>query len=176
MGVSGSNEGLPQLPDGIFQPPMEINVVEKGFKGKVESKFPERRITMGRTAHLTKPTDEQIKLGRGQCQSRNLCMRGCAFGAYFSSNGATLIAADHTGNMTLQPDSMVTEVIFDQGRQQGDRACACRTRNTRAVTEYYAKVIFLCASTLRPHGSCSTRRAIASRTASATTPTSLAAT
>ncbi len=147
MGVSGTNEGLPQLPDGVFQPAMEFNVVEKSFKGAVESKFPERRITMGRTAHLTKPTEEQMKIGRGTCQTRNLCMRGCAFGAYFSSNGATLIAADHTGNMTLQPDAIVTEVIFDpkQNKATGVRV---QDANTGAVTEYYAKVIFLNASAL----------------------------
>ena len=147
MGVSGSNEGLPQLPDGVFQPPMEFNVVEKSFKGKVESKFPERRVTMGRTAHLTKPTDEQIKIGRGTCQTRNLCMRGCSFGAYFSSNAATLIAADHTGNMTLAPDSIVTEVIFDP---KANKATGVRVKNgnTGEMTEYFAKVIFLNASAL----------------------------
>lgn len=147
MGVSGTNEGLAQLPDGIFQPAMEFNVVEKSFKGKVEAKYPERRVTMGRTAHLTKPTDEQTKIGRGTCQTRNLCMRGCAFGAYFSSNGATLIAADHTGNMTLQPDSIVTEVIFDKA---ANKATGVRVQdgNTGKVTEYYAKVIFLNASAL----------------------------
>ena len=147
MGVSGSKEGLSQLPDGVFQPPMEFNVVEKTFKGKVEGKFPERRVTMGRTAHLTKPTDEQMKLGRGTCQTRNLCMRGCAFGAYFSSNAATLIAADHTGNMTLAPDSIVTEVIFDP---KANKATGVRVKNgnTGETTEYFAKVIFLNASAL----------------------------
>jgi len=147
MGVSGTNEGLPQLPDGVFQPAMEFNVVEKGFKSKVESKYPERRVTMGRTAHLTKPTDEQMKIGRGTCQTRNLCMRGCAFGAYFSSNGATLIAADHTGNMTLAPDSIVTEIVYDP---KTNKATGVRVQNgnTGETTEYYAKVIFLCASAL----------------------------
>jgi choline dehydrogenase-like flavoprotein len=147
MGVSGQNEGLPQLPDGHFQPPMEMNVVEKSFKGKVEQKFPERRITMGRTAHLTAPTPEQQKLGRGTCQSRNLCMRGCAFGAYFSSNGGTLIAADHTGNMTLQPNAVVTTIIFDP---KTNKATGVRVRDaeTKQETEYYAKVLFICASTL----------------------------
>lgn len=147
IGVSGSTEGLPQLPDGDFQPPMDMNVVEKGFKGKVESKFPERRITIGRTAHLTKPTEEQMKIGRGTCQSRNMCMRGCAFGAYFSSNGGTLIAANHTGNMTLQPDSVVTEITYDP---KLNKATGVRVldANTKQTTEYYAKVIFLCASTL----------------------------
>jgi choline dehydrogenase-like flavoprotein len=147
MGVSGSKEGLPQLPDGIFQPPMDFNAPEKELKAKVEGRFPERRITIGRTAHLTKPTDEQMKIGRGTCQSRNLCMRGCAFGAYFSSNGASLVAADHTGNMTLQPDSIVTEIIFDP---KLNKATGVRVQNahTKTTTEYYAKVIFLCASTL----------------------------
>jgi choline dehydrogenase-like flavoprotein len=147
MGVSGTNEGLAQLPDGVFQPAMEFNVVEKSFKGKVEDKFPERRITMGRTAHLTKPTDEQMKIGRGTCQTRNLCMRGCSFGAYFSSNAATLVAADHTGNMTLQPDAIVTEIIFDA---KTNKATGVRVKdgNTGAMTEYYAKVLFLNASAL----------------------------
>ena len=147
MGVSGTNEGLAQLPDGVFQPAMEFNVVEKSFKGKVEGKFPERRVTMGRTAHLTKPTDEQMKIGRGTCQTRNLCMRGCSFGAYFSSNAATLVAADHTGNMTLQPDAIVTEIIFDA---KANKAPGVRVKdgNTGAITEYYAKVLFLNASAL----------------------------
>jgi len=147
MGVSGQKEGLPQLPDGQFQPPMDMNVVEKTFKGKVEQRFPERRITIGRTAHLTEPTDEQKNIGRGTCQSRNLCMRGCAFGAYFSSNAATLIAADRTGNMTLRPDSIVTAIIFDP---KASKATGVRVRDaeTKQETEYYARVIFLCASTL----------------------------
>jgi choline dehydrogenase-like flavoprotein len=147
MGVSGSKEGLPQLPDGVFQPPMEFNVVEKTFKGKVESKFPERRVTMGRTAHLTQPTEEQLKIGRGTCQTRNLCMRGCSFGAYFSSNGATLIAADNTGNMTLQPDAIVTEIIFDPA---SNKATGVRIQDatTKEDVEFYAKVIFLNASAL----------------------------
>jgi choline dehydrogenase-like flavoprotein len=147
IGVSGSKEGLPQLPDGQFQPPMAFNVVEKTFKAKVEAKFPERRITIGRAAHLTEPTEEQKKVGRGTCQNRNLCMRGCAFGAYFSSNAATLIAADHTGNMTLQPNAVVTTILFDRAT---NKATGVRVRDaeTKKETEYYARVIFLCASTL----------------------------
>ena len=147
MGVSGTAEGLPQLPDGVFQPAMDFNAVEKSFKGRVEQTFPERRVTMGRTAHLTRPTDEQMRIGRGTCQSRNLCMRGCAFGAYFSSNAATLVAADHTGNMTLQPDAIVTEIIFDP---KANRATGVRVKDstTGAITEYYARVIFLNASAL----------------------------
>ena len=85
IGVSGQKEGLAQLPDGVFQPPMEMNCAEKAFKARTEARFPERRITIGRAAHITEPTEEQIALGRGKCQYRNLCIRGCPFGAYFSS-------------------------------------------------------------------------------------------
>ncbi|MEZ5938439.1 MAG: GMC family oxidoreductase [Hyphomonadaceae bacterium] len=147
IGVSGSKEGLRHLPDGQFQPPMDMNVVEKTFKSKVETTFPERRITIGRTAHLTAPTDAQKAEGRGACQSRNMCMRGCAFGAYFSSNGSTLIAAERSGNMTLEPDAIVLSVILDD---KTGKAAGVRVRDaiTGEETEYFAKVIFLCASTL----------------------------
>ncbi|MBI1361130.1 MAG: GMC family oxidoreductase [Alphaproteobacteria bacterium] len=147
IGVSGQKENLPQLPDGHFQPPMEMNVVEKSFKSQVEDRFPERRITIGRAAHLTQPTDTQKALGRTNCQNRNLCMRGCSFGGYFSSNGGTLIAAERTGNMTLQPDSIVVAVLHDP---KANKASGVRVRDaqTGKETEYYAKVIFLCASTL----------------------------
>ena len=147
IGVSGQTEGLAHFPDGQFQPPMEMNVVEKSFKAKVEEKFPERRISMGRTAHLTQPTDAQKASGRGTCQNRNLCMRGCAFGAYFSSNSATLIDAARTGNMILEPDAIVISLIHDQSLA---KATGVRVRDAVSgeETEYYAKVIFLCASTL----------------------------
>jgi choline dehydrogenase-like flavoprotein len=147
IGVSGQNEGLPQLPDGHFQPPMEMNVVEKSFKSKVEGRFSERRITMGRTAHLTAPTDEQKALGRATCQTRNLCMRGCVFGAYFSSNSGTLVAAARTNNMTLQPNSIVTAILHDP---RTNKATGVRVLDaeTKQETEYYARVIFICASTL----------------------------
>lgn len=147
IGVSGQLEGLPQLPDGEFQPPMAMNVVEKAFKSSVEDTFPERRITIGRTAHLTAPTDEQKAIRRGECQNRNMCMRGCLFGAYFSSNASTLVAAERTGNMTLQPDAVVTSIIYDPetGKSKGVRVLDAETGDE---VEVYAKVVFLCASTL----------------------------
>jgi choline dehydrogenase-like flavoprotein len=147
IGVSGQTEGLPQLPDGQFQPPMEMNCVEKAFKQKSEARFPERRITIGRAAHLTAPTAEQIALGRGKCQYRNLCVRGCPFGAYFSSNAATLVAAERTGNLVIRPNSIVTELIHDPKK---DRADGVRVLDaaTGENTEFYAPVIFVCASAL----------------------------
>ncbi|WP_374470194.1 GMC oxidoreductase [Phenylobacterium sp.] len=145
IGVSGQAEGLPQLPDGVFQPPMEMNCVEKAFKQRSEARFPDRRITIGRAAHLTSPTEEQIALGRGKCEYRNLCIRGCPFGAYFSSNSATLVAAERTGNLQLRPNSVVTTLIYDNRRK---RASGVRILDaeTGQEEEFYAGVIFLCAS------------------------------
>ncbi|MGA0606543.1 GMC oxidoreductase [Phenylobacterium sp. VNQ135] len=147
IGVSGQAEGLPQLPDGVFQPPMEMNCVEKAFKQKSEARFPDRRITIGRAAHLTAPTEEQLALGRGKCQHRNLCIRGCPFGAYFSSNAATLVAAERTGNLQVRPNAIVTTLIYDEakGRASGVRILDAETGQEE---EFYANVVFLCASAI----------------------------
>ncbi|MFM7838895.1 MAG: NAD(P)-binding protein, partial [Chitinophagaceae bacterium] len=84
IGVSGQAEGIPHLPDGLFQPPFEMNAAEKFFKQRVEEKYPGRKVIMGRTANLTLPLP-----GRALCQSRNSCQRGCSFGAYFSTLSST---------------------------------------------------------------------------------------
>jgi choline dehydrogenase-like flavoprotein len=145
IGVSGQNEGLPQLPDGKFQPPMEMNCVEQDVKAKVEAKIPGRKITMGRTAHITQPTELQKKLGRGKCQFRNLCMRGCPYGGYFSSNGATLIAAESTGNMTLRPNSIVHSIIYDAKTNKAT-GVKILDAETKQEMEFYSKIIFVNAS------------------------------
>ena len=100
-GISGSMEGLDIVPDGVFQPPHDLTCAEIDFKKQVESQFPGRKVIPGRVANLTEPTAEQIALGRGKCQARNHCFRGCSYGAYFSSNSATLPAAKRTGNLTI---------------------------------------------------------------------------
>jgi choline dehydrogenase-like flavoprotein len=143
IGVSGQPEGLPQLPDGKFLPPMELNCVEQHLRGVLKEKFG-RTLTIGRAAHLTALLPHSPQ--RGICQSRNLCMRGCPFGAYFSSNSSTLPAAEKTGNMTLRPNSIVYELIYDeqQGRATGVRVIDAETNEQH---EFFARVIFLCAST-----------------------------
>lgn len=147
IGVSGRKEGLAQLPDGVFQPPMAFNCVEEKLKEKVEARFPERRITIGRTAHLTEPTEEQIALGRGKCQHRNLCIRGCPFGAYFSSNSATLVAAERTGNLKVRPNSIVTTILYDPKKQRAE-GVRILDAATGQEEEFYADVVFLNASAL----------------------------
>jgi choline dehydrogenase-like flavoprotein len=142
IGVSGQNEGLPQLPDGKFLPAMEYNCLEKHVKDKVAENFTDRMITMGRVANLS-----QNHNGRSKCQNRNLCSRGCPFGAYFSSQSSTLPAAVATGNMTLRPNSIVTEVLYDKDTKKatGVRVLDAETLET---TEFYSKIVFLNASTL----------------------------
>jgi choline dehydrogenase-like flavoprotein len=143
IGVSGQAEGVPQLPDSAFLPPMEMNCVEKHFKQSVADKF-SRLVTIGRVAHLTAPLAHSPQ--RGTCQSRNLCIRGCPYGAYFSSNSSTLPAAEKTGNMTLRPNSIVYELVYDEknGRASGVRVLDSETGEH---LEFRARVIFVCAST-----------------------------
>lgn len=146
-GISGSKEGLDVLPDSNFQPAMELNCVEKEIKKGIESKFAGRKMIVGRVAHLTSPTEEQIALGRGSCQYRNRCMRGCPYGAYFSTQSATLPAAKKTNNLTLINDKIVYSVIFDdeKGKATGVKAI---DQNTKEEVEYFAKIIFLNASAI----------------------------
>ncbi len=143
IGVSGQAEGLAQLPDSKFLPPMDLNCVEIDLKKSMKDKF-DRMLTIGRVAHATAPLPHTP--WRGQCQFRNLCSRGCPYGGYFSSNSCTLPAAEKSNNMTLRPNSVVYEIIYDETKSK-----ATGVKVIDGVTgeqmEFYAKVIFLCAST-----------------------------
>ncbi|TMI97584.1 MAG: GMC family oxidoreductase [Bacteroidetes bacterium] len=142
IGVSGKNEGLPQLPDGQFIPPFEMNCLERHLKERIEQEFKERNLIHSRMAVLTQPHN-----GRGKCMSRNLCHRGCPYGAYFSSNSSTLPAAYKTGNLTLRPFSIVQSIIWDKEKHKatGVRVIDAETMQT---FEYFAPIIFLNASAL----------------------------
>ncbi len=144
IGVSGEKLGLAQLPDGIFEPPMELNCVEKHLKSKISENYNDRVLTIGRTAHLTK--GEHFE-GRSQCKFRDRCMRGCPYGAYFSSLASTLPAAKRTGNMTLRPNSIVSEIIYDDSLKlaTGVKVIDAETKKEHV---FNAKIIFCCASTM----------------------------
>lgn len=141
-GITGEKRGLDVLPDSVFQPAMELNCVEREVRKRLESKFPGRYLTVGRVAHLTNPTEEQKELGRTACQYRNKCIKGCPYGAYFSTQAATLPAAMKTNNLTLINDKIVYEVIFDDEKKKAVGVRAIDS-NTKKVEEYYAKIIFL---------------------------------
>jgi choline dehydrogenase-like flavoprotein len=148
VGVSGSAEGLPHLPDSVFQPAMEMNCVEKDFKAKIKASFGRNRtVTIGRVAHITSPTEEQKTLGRGSCQYRNACSSGCPYGAYFSTQSATLPAATKTGNLTLLNNALVSQIVYD-GTTNKASGVEVIDVLTKKSTTYHAKVIFLNASTI----------------------------
>lgn len=146
IGVQGRNEGLAHFPDGKFLKPFELNVLEQHMRESISKNFNDGRIlSNARTAHVTEGT--KPGLGRVSCQLRDRCMRGCPYGAYFSSNSSTLPAADATGNMTLMPNSIVHEIIYDEikGKATGVRVIDSENNQTY---EYFAKVIFLCSSAI----------------------------
>ena len=147
VGVSGSMEGLGQLPDGKFLPPFEMDCAEELLKSKMAEHFPDRTMMVARVANLKRATEAHLALGRGPCQARNHCFRGCSFGAYFSSNSATLPAARNTGNLTLKPDSIVHSLIYDDttNKVTGVRVI---DRVTKAKKTYTAKAVFLNASAI----------------------------
>lgn len=142
VGVSGAKENLHQLPDGDFQPAMEMNCIEKEVKQRIANLYSDRKLIMGRIANLTKQIGS-----RGPCQYRNKCHLGCPFGGYFSSNSATIPAAAATGNLTIRPFSIVSEVLYnkDTRRARGVRVIDAETLE---VQEFYAKIIFINASTI----------------------------
>ncbi|UEG52453.1 GMC family oxidoreductase [Mucilaginibacter daejeonensis] len=142
-GISGNRDGVPILPDGDFMPPMDMNVVEKDVAARLKKQFNgSRHMVIGRVANITVPHE-----GRANCQYRNKCWLGCPFGAYFSTQSATLPAAMKTGNLTLRPWSIVTRVIYDKDTKLA-KGVEVLDAETNKTYEYYAKVIFLNASTI----------------------------
>ncbi|WP_395803420.1 GMC oxidoreductase [Daejeonella sp.] len=142
-GISGSKDGLAQLPDGDFLPPMEMNVVEKVVSARIKEHYKENRhMLIGRVANLTKAIQ-----GRTNCQYRNKCWLGCPFGGYFSTQSSTLPAAVATGNLTLRPFSIVTKILYDKDTKKAT-GVEVLDAETNQTYEYFAKVIFLNASAL----------------------------
>ena len=146
-GISGNKDGLETLPDGEFLPPWELNCPEKHIQEKINGIYKDRNVIQGRCAHLTKPNQIHLDQGRGTCQARTMCYRGCPFGGYFSSNSSTLPWAERTGKLTMKPDSVVHSIIYDEQKQKavGVRVIDAKTK---AATEYFAKIIFVNAACL----------------------------
>lgn len=147
VGWSGNKDGLDHMPDGEFLPPFDLTCVEKHVKEKIESRWSDRHVLHGRCAHLTELKEIHRQQDRGMCMARHLCYRGCPYGAYFSSNSSTLPWAMQTGNLTKRTHSVVDSVIYDEesGKAKGVRVIDA---NTKEVTEYYARIIFLNAAAL----------------------------
>lgn len=146
-GISGNNDGIPELPDGEFLPAFPLNDVETYFSNHVKSNYKNRHVISARCAHLSKPNQIHIDQGRTQCENRILCQRGCPFGGYFSSNASTIPWAMRSGKLTLRPFSVVQSIIYDEklGKATGVRIT---DTNTKEVIEYYARIIFVNAAAM----------------------------
>jgi choline dehydrogenase-like flavoprotein len=144
IGVSGSRENLPQLPDSAFQPPMQMNVAEKWLKERLEATSPGRKLINTRLSNMTEDKPDQ---GRSKCQFRNQCGRGCSFGAYFSTQAVTLPAARATGRLTLRSDAVVSNLEYDPKTKKvtGVRVVDAKTRQAEVIP---ARLVFLCASAM----------------------------
>ncbi len=147
VGISGNKDGLASLPDGEFLPPVELSCVETYFKDFIATNYSDRHVIYGRCAHLTAPQPIHLEQGRGQCQNRTLCQRGCPFGGYFSSNSSTIPWAEKTGRLTLRTDAVVHSIIYDEqkGKVTGVRVIDAKTKQQ---TDYFAPVVFVNAGAL----------------------------
>jgi choline dehydrogenase-like flavoprotein len=147
IGVCGTRDGIAAMPDGEFLPPFELNCAEAAIQRKIREHYKDRHLVHARWAHLTAPQEIHLQQGRVKCQARNLCMRGCPFGGYFSSVSSTLPWAKKTGHLTIRPFSVVHSIIYDEqkGKATGVRVI---DTNTKQVTDFFARVIFVNAAAL----------------------------
>ncbi len=140
-GIQGTKEGLEVLPDGEFMPGMEMNVAEKDVAAKLKAHYKgKRHMFIGRSANITQPHHD-----RTNCQYRNRCWRGCPFGAYFSTQSATLPAAMKTGNLTLEANKIVTKLIYDKNTKKATGVEVIDAETNKTYT-YNSKIVFVCAS------------------------------
>jgi len=147
IGVCGTRDGIDAMPDGEFQPPFDFNCGEAHIQKAIQKNYKDRYLVHARWAHLTQPTEIHFQQGRGRCQARNLCGRGCPFGGYFSSVSSTLPWAKKTGNLSVRPFSVVHSIIYNE---QKGKAVGVRVidSNTKETTEFFARIIFVNASAL----------------------------
>jgi len=150
-GIAGSNDDLPELPNSICQPAFELSCIEEHFRESLKKNYGNgRHLINARCAHLTDPQEIHIKQGRARCMNQTMCNRGCVFGGYFSSNASTLPWAEKTGNLTLRPHSVVHSIIIKGKNKHKSKAVGVRVIDalTNEMVDYYAKLIFVNASTL----------------------------
>jgi choline dehydrogenase-like flavoprotein len=140
IGVSGSREGLPQMPDGRFLPPMNLSCGSLHAKKVIERKLG-WRVIPDRVANLTVPHN-----GRPACHYCDQCQRGCFTASYFNSPSVTLPAAARTGKLTLVSDAIVSDLIMEaSGSAKGVHYI---DRLTHEHREASARVVVIAAGAL----------------------------
>ena len=146
IGVCGNADGIDAMPDGYFMKPFDLTIVETHIKEVIAKEYG-RHLVHARWAHITDPQPIHLEQGRGKCQARNLCMRGCPFGGYFSSVSSTLPWAANTNNLSILTDAVVHSVIYDDQKQKAI-GVKIIDANSKKIYEYYATIIFMNASAL----------------------------
>ena len=140
IGVSGSREGLPQMPDGQFLPPMALSCGARQAKQVIEQKFG-WRLMPDRVANLTIE-----HRGRPACHYCDQCQRGCYTASYFNSPSVTLPAAARTRKLTLVSDAVVSDIMMNRsGRAEGVHYI---DRITHQHREAYARAVVVAAGAL----------------------------
>ncbi len=147
IGVCGNKDGIEAMPDGEFLPPYEFNCVEQHMRDAIHQQWPDRHVVQGRWAQLSEPNEIHLQQGRGKCQCRNLCMRGCPYGGYFSSVTSTLPWAKKTGNLTIRPYSVVHSIIYDEATGKASGVKVIDT-NTKEEIIYRSRIVFVNGSAL----------------------------
>lgn len=147
IGVCGNRDGIEAMPDGEYLPPFDFNCAEALISQKIRENYKDRYLVHARWAHLTAPKEIHLQQGRGKCQARNLCIRGCPFGGYFSSVSSTIPWAKKTGKLTIRPFSVVHSIIYDKQKQKAVGVKVIDT-NTKETIDYFAEIIFVNASAL----------------------------
>jgi choline dehydrogenase-like flavoprotein len=147
IGVCGTKDGIDAMPDGEFLTPFDFNCVEEKIQQSIKENYKDRHLVHARWAHLTEPKQIHLDQGRSKCQARNLCVRGCPFGGYFSSVSSTIPWAKRTGNLTIRPFSVVHSIIYDEQKQKAVGVRVIDT-NTKKAIDYFARIIFVNASAL----------------------------
>jgi choline dehydrogenase-like flavoprotein len=147
IGVCGNKDGIEAMPDGEFLPPFDFNCVEDAMSKSIKQHFPDRHMVRARWAHITQPQPIHEAQGRGRCQARNLCMRGCPYGGYFSSVSSTLPWAERTGNLNIRPHSIVHSILYDEKKQKAIGVRIIDSQSKKQI-DYFARIIFLNASAL----------------------------
>ena len=141
VGITGIAEGVPELPDGRFQPPMGLTCAETRLRTRVKQKLG-RTVTLGRAANLTRPIN-----GRAACHYCGPCEHGCMTRSYFNAAFTTVADAVSTGRCTLVTNAMVYKVLMDGERNRATGVLYI-DRVTRQPREVHARVVVVCAQAL----------------------------
>jgi choline dehydrogenase-like flavoprotein len=125
MGVCGAHDHLPQLPDGAYREAKLLTPAESLFAERIASRWPERRVVVSRGVDETTKNGWSLK----------------------TSTGSTLEAAQRTGRLEIEANSVARRLIVDSasGHVRGIEVVDSRTKASRVVP---ARVVVVCASTL----------------------------